>query len=235
MQSSERQPLLMKVKRRLTAPPRPMEKEKPIAEPRPEVETVSAHVTTPSVSPATKPLTNAVRPRAQSLSEEHLPQPATTRTQKTTVPVVRSIRPPEQESSARPSEVTAVVSTATATSQPRPAERQPAVQRLVVGTALDARMTAVGIHVNNLDQKIGPQQMVSTKLKTPGEEAKVAAFLKEMTSTPDVEKLPASSLNLLYARTDELTGREGLKEFAVKSLITAAKNEQDVSKFLDVI
>ena len=232
MQIGEHRPLQMKVKRRVTAPPRPMETEKPIAEPLPEVETGSDHVTTPSVSPATKPLTNAVRPRAQSLSEEHLPQPETTRTQRTTVPVVRSIPAPEQESSVRPSETTAVVSTAKATSQPRPVERQAAVQRLVVGTALDARMTAVGIHVNDLDQKIGLQQMLSAKLKTPGEEAKVAAFLKEMTSTPDAEKLPASSLNLLYARTDELTGREGLKEFTVKSLINA-ENEQDVSKFLD--
>jgi hypothetical protein len=232
MQIGERQPLQMKVKRRVSAPPPLRETEKPIAEPRPEVETGSAHVTTPSVSPATKPLTNAVRPRAQSLSDEHLPQSATTRTQRTTVPVVRSIPAPEQESSARTSEAAAVVSTAKAASQPRPAERQAAVQRLVVGTALDARMTAVGIHVNDLDQKIGLQQMLSTKLKTPGEEAKVAAFLKEMTSTPDAEKLPASSLNLLYARTDELTGREGLKEFAVRSLINA-ENEQDVSKFLD--
>ena len=232
MQTSEREPLQMKVKRRVSAPPRPRETETPIAEVRPEVETASAQPTTPLISPATKPLTNVVRPRAQSLSEEHLPQPATSRTQKTTVPVVRSVPAPEKESSAQPSELKAVVSTAKATAQPRTAERQAAVQRLVVGTALDARMTAAGIHVTDLDDKAGLQQMLSATLRTPGEEVKVAAFLKEMTSMPDAEELPASSLNLLYTRTNELKGNEGLKEFAVTSLIKA-ENEQDVSQFLD--
>ena len=151
------------------------------------------------------------RPRAQSVGE-HLTQPIPTKT--ATQPVKA---------------VTATTSVAERTPQ-----RQADLQRLLVGTDVDARLLLkAGIQVANLEQKPGLQALLANTAKTDNASATVASFLKEMSST-SAEKLPAAPLSFLYERRTTLTGRQGLKDFLVARL-AGAEDEGALGGFLDTL
>lgn len=128
--------------------------------------------------------------------------------------------------------VKAPLGTAAATVVARTPEQQATVQRLVMGTEMDARMTTAGITVNNLDQKSGLQGLISATLKKPTDGASVAAFLRDVVSTPAAQQLPATALNFLYARKDAFAGKKGLQDFLVTRL-TAGDDNGTLAGFMD--
>ena len=147
----------------------------------------------------------------------------------------RSLSVGEQNLSRTPTRtqpVKAAVGTTAATVAVRTPERQATVQRLIMGTEVDARMTTAGIKVDDLDQKPGLQELISTTLKTPTDGASVATFLREVASTPAAQQLPATALSFLYERKASLTGKKGLQDFVVTRL-TAGDDNGALGEFMD--
>ena len=179
---------------------------------QPEVATTATHGTplspiesrTPPVLSEATPATRPARPRTLSVGTHNL-----------------SASPARTQPARTAAEVTPI---------PRTPQRQADVQRLLVGTEVDALMTSSGIQVEDLDKKPGLQALLSNTVRTANDGANVAAFLREV--GPAAERLSPSQLDFLYKRKAALTGRQGLKEFLVTRL-GAAADEGTLSNFID--
>ena len=205
---SSAHPLLQKkTKRTVSASNLSANTEKPTVPLRAKVSTVTAHEAPVSVAKETMPAV-VIRPRAQSVAEH-----------------------PTQLIQTKPATQPVKVVTATTSVAERTPQRQADLQRLLLGTDVDARMTKAGIQVANLEQKPGLQALLANTARTDNASANVASFLKEMSSTP-AEKLPPSPLNFLYEHRTTLTGRQGLKDFLVTNL-EKAEDEGALGGFVD--